>query len=719
MTDTFILIRSVHNNIMKNTKKNFNKFAKVNTHKRRDKIRALNELRRAVEATGVGVSPSVSLRNALDDGRRGRSSLSARRDETVAEGIFTSSRDGFGFVSVEGEERDVFIPEDRVGAALDGDLVEVVYHKFQNRDGQTRTEGRIAEILRRERECIIGTLYTQRSRGRRGYYVKNLLIPDDPRLPIRPEVTDTAGARDGDKVQIKLRRADRAAYHTGHVVAVFGEADSPLANYEAILAECEIPMDFTPEELSEAERLAATPVTVEGRRDLRAEIIFTIDGADAKDLDDAISLRRVKGGWSLGVHIADVSEYVPPRTALDRAVMRRGTSVYFTDRVVPMLPRSLSNGACSLHPGSDKYALSATIGITDGGEIRSVKVEPTVISSRVRGVYSEVNAIFDGTADEEIKEKYRAVTPTLLKMRELYRILLAGAKARGSIDMEIPEAKILLDEDGRPVAIERRERGDAERMIEQFMLAANTGVASLLHGGHIPCVYRVHEPPSPDKLRVFADYARGLGLDTRGIMKTDADGRDFSALLSDAEEKGLLESVSGTMLRSMSKAKYSEIQSPHFGLGIKCYCHFTSPIRRLSDLATHRIIHSVLLNGERGERYTSYAKRAAAAATDAELRALAAERRIENLYKVIYMRESVGQCFDAVVDSVASFGIFVRLENTCEGLVPAGTLGFTVFDEKHMTLRAGSRVFRIGDRVTVELAEADMALGKLRFELVD
>lgn len=703
---------------MKNTKKNFNKFSKVNANKRRDKNRAIAELRRAVEASGVGVSPSVSLASALDAGRRGRSSVSARRDELVAEGVFTSSRDGFGFVSVEGEERDVFIPEDRVGSALDGDSVEIVYHKFRGKDGLMRTEGRVTEVTRRERECIIGTVYTEFSRNRRGYYRRTVLIPDDPRLPIRPQITDTAGAKEGDKVQIKLRRADRAAYHTGYVVAIFGEAESQVANYEAILAECQIPVDFTEDELAEAERLASTPVTFCGRSDKRDEIIFTIDGADAKDLDDAVSVKRVRGGWSLGVHIADVSEYVPPRSPLDRAVMRRGTSVYFTDRVVPMLPPALSNGACSLNPDTDKYTLSATVGITDEGRIRSVKIEPAIIRSRVRGVYSEVNAIFDGTADENIKEKYSAVLPTLMKMRELYKILLAASARRGGIDMEIPEARIILDKEGSPIGIERRERGDAERMIEQFMLAANEAVATYLHERGIPCVYRIHEPPSPDRISAFSEYARGLGLDTRGVTKPSATGKDFAELLSRAEEMGVLETVSGTMLRAMSKAKYSEIQSPHFGLGIECYCHFTSPIRRLSDLATHRIIHSVLLRGEKPEKYSPFAKRAAAAATDAELRAMNAERRIENLYKVIYMSDYVGTCFDAVIDSVTSFGMFVRLDNTCEGLIYAGELGFTVFDEKHLTMRAGGRVFRIGDAVTVELAEADMTTGKLRFSLV-
>jgi ribonuclease R len=378
----------------------------------------------------------------------------------------------------------------------------------------------------------------------------------------------------------------------------------------------------------------------------------------------------LKDGWQLGVHIADVSSYVPEKSALDRLVMNRGTSVYFTDKVVPMLPECLSNGACSLNAGEEKYALTAIINLDSEGEIIKTRIVPSIIKSRLRGVYSEVNEILTGTPDPELRAKYRAVTPTLKKMQELYEILSEKARKRGYLDMSIDEAVIILDEDGSPKDIVRAERGVGERMIEQFMLTANEAVATLLSERGIPCVYRVHESPAADKLENFVDYLKHVGIHYTSLLQEDACGKDYAAVLDEAEKKGVGTAVSRTMLRSMMKAKYSEIRMPHFGLGIDCYCHFTSPIRRLSDLATHRIIHKVLLEGKRPESYASYAKRAARAASETELRALGAERRIENLYKVIYMQEHVGEIFNATVSSVTSFGMFCELENTCEGLVP-------------------------------------------------
>ena len=465
--------------------------------------------------------------------------------------------------------------------------------------------------------------------------------------------------------------------------------------------------------------MASIPLSREGRV-YRSEIIFTIDGAGAKDLDDAISLRKTGSGWQLGVHIADVSAYVKEKSALDRAVMARGTSVYFTDKVVPMLPPALSNGACSLNAGEEKYTLSAIISLDKNGEIVKTKIEPSIIKSRVRGVYSEVNSIFDGTADADIKKKYREVIPTLYKMRELYLILSEKSKKRGSMELESSEAEILLDENGNPTDIVKRERGDGEKLIEQFMLTANEGVARLLSDMKIPCVYRIHENPPPDKLSDFLTYVHNLGFDTSVISREKAEPSDFSKLLDLAREKELILPVSYTMLRAMSKAKYSDKRQRHFGLSLDYYCHFTSPIRRLSDLATHRIIHKVLIEGKRAEGYAKYAYRAAAAATEAELRAVNAERRIENLYKVIYMSDRVGEEFLGIITSVTSFGFFAELDNTCEGLVPIEELyGFFTFDEKNLTIRSRDTVYRIGDAVRLRLEEADIIRGKLRFSVID
>ena len=704
---------------MKNTKKDFTKFTKRNVHKRRSKDAAKRELLRAVRECGADIS-SVKIKDSFDRGRGGRQGARVRRDETVTRGIFSSAKSGFGFVSPEEGGRDIFIPEDRTLGAVHGDFVEVVYHAYQSRLGEEKTEGRVTKILQFGRKSIIGTVTEQWARHGRRMYRYFVLIPDDPKITLRPSIADMGGAKEGDKVEAIIVR-DGSTHPECRVERIFGDTESREANYEAILAESEIPVEFTPEELACAREVAAEPFSCEGRVLRDKEFIMTIDGEGAKDLDDAVSLcRTAGGGFRLGVHIADVSHYVRERTPLDRCAMARGTSVYFTDKVVPMLPVALSNGVCSLNAGEDKYALSAIINIDSKGEIVKAKIEPSVIRSRVRGVYSEVNALLAGEADEKIKKKYKDAEPTLKKMAELYELLRARSLRRGYVDFDASEAEIVLGEDGFPVDIVRRERGLSERIIEQFMLVANEAVATLLFDNEIPCVYRVHEAPPPEKLAEFLTYVYNLGLDGRVINKDKPDALGLSRLLCEAEEKGLLAPVSYSMLRSMAKAKYSEERADHFGLGLSKYCHFTSPIRRLSDLATHRIIKKVLFEGKRAESYRSYSRRAAAAATEAELRALGAERRIENLYKVLYMTEHIGECFDAVVSSVTGFGLFCELENTCEGLVPISEMpGMFVYDEKNVTLRSRNKIYRLADRVKILVEEADIVRGKLRFSLVE
>ena len=702
---------------MKNTnKRNLSKISKRNTHKRRSKERAKEELLKIVAQTNVGID-SLRKRDSLDGGRRDRTSDKHRDDEVEATGIYSASKSDFGFVSCEGRERDVFIPAGNSRGALDGDTVEIIYHTYRDRFGEEKTEGRVRRIVTPARRTVIGTLEPDRRYHRhKGASVGYILSPDDSRLP-EFRVKDAGGASVGDKVECRILRTADAILGC-EVIASFGATYTKEANYAAILAECGIPTDFTKEELLEAEFFASRPLTDEGR-ERREEIIFTIDGEGAKDLDDAISLRKIRGGWQLGVHIADVSAYVPERTHLDRAVMARGTSVYFTDKVVPMLPPTLSNGACSLNAGEDKYALSAIINLDEKGKIKSTRVIPTIINSRVRGVYSEVNKIFSGEADSATRVKYKAVIPTLMRMHELYLVLLEKSKARGAMELDSEEAQILLDERGEPVDIIKRERGDAERLIEQFMLTANEAVARLLSEREIPCVYRIHEAPPPERLADFLNYAHSLGFDATVISERHSEASDFARLLELAAERDMLPQVSYTMLRSMSKAKYSEERHSHFGLALDYYCHFTSPIRRLSDLATHRIIHKVLIEGKRPELYEKYARRAAVAATDAEIRAVSAERRIENLYKVIYMSDKVGCEFDAVINSITSFGFFAVLENTCEGLVPISELpGVFSFDEKILLLRSRHVTYHIADKVRVRLEEADIIRGKLRFSIV-
>ena len=704
------------------SKKSFDKFKKRNTHKRVSKQRSRDALLDQLRASGLDYS-DFKLRDAVDRGRGGRACAHQHRDDERVRGIYRGSRSGFGFVTPFDAvlERDIFIPEDKTLGAIDSDTVECIYHVYRDRMGQEKTEGRIVKIIEQTRRTVIGTLEFKPGYriGRRSFPPVWTLTPDDPKLSLRITVTDRGGGEDGDKVVATL---DRSSFRGGcieaGVSAVLGDTLSKEANYGAILLDSGIPVDFTPEELRMAEELAARPISTEGRRDLRDEVIFTMDSSSAKDLDDAVSLRRTNSGWLLSVHIADVSYYIPKKSALERMAMQRGTSVYFTDKVVPMLPHCLSSGACSLSAGDDRYAISAHISLCADGEIRGVKIEPAVIRSRIKGVYEEINRLLDGDEDRELRAKYRAVMPSLLRMQELYLVLLRRSENRGALEMEIPEAQIILDGEGRVCDIRRRSRGVSERIIEQFMLIANEAVATHLTERGVPCVYRVHEPPPEDKLDSFLEMAHNMGFDTSVISRADLSPKALGNLLALAEKRGLAERLGYSLLRAMSKATYSAELHGHFGLGLQCYCHFTSPIRRLSDLATHRIIRDVLFEGKSPAAYRSYAKRCAVAATDTEQRAVSAERRIEDLYKVLYMSDKLGECFEGTVSSVTSFGIFVTLDNTVEGLVPSSEFfGAYILDEKNLSVRVGGEIYRLGQRVRVRLEQADIIRGKLAFSL--
>ena len=700
-------------------KKDFSKFTKRSVHKRRAREQAMQDILRAVNESGVGYD-SLKVRDVVDRSK-GRDSYTGDRSENiVCRGIYCGSKSNFGFVSPEEGGEDIFIPGGSSRGAIDGDFVEIVYHKYINREGQEKTEGKVVRVLEIGRRTVIGTLCEEITRHGRRVMYRVYVQPDDPKVSLWPRVNDACGACIGDKVEALIRR-DGTTHPECDIIRIFGDTESFGANYSAILSECGFVTEFTPDELALAEEVSHEPLSEDGREDLRSETVFTIDGASAKDLDDAVSLRRLPGGgWRLGVHIADVSHYVRERTALDRCAMQRGTSVYFTDKVVPMLPEALSNGACSLNADEDKYALSAFITLDKDGNIVGLRLAQSIIRSKVRGVYSEVNELLSGNANAEIKKKYSKVYPTLLKMAELYEFLYEKNKNRGSLDFDADEAVILLDSEGNPVSIEKRCRGLSERIIEQFMLTANEAVATYLSNNAIPCVYRVHEAPPPEAFSDFCGYLESLGFDTRELRRSEPDAKRLSDLLALAEERGVGEAVSYTMLRSMAKAKYSDVKSPHFGLGIENYCHFTSPIRRLSDLATHRIIKKVLFENKSPKLYSSYARRAAVAATEGELRAVNAERKIDDLYKVIYMFEREGECFEGRITSITSFGLFCMLDNTCEGLVPISSLpGVFTFDERNLTMRSRDLTFHIADRVNLRLEEANITRGKLRFSLVD
>ena len=631
-----------------------------------------------------------------------------RSHEETLEGVFLGTRHGYGFLRVEGRSDEVFIPASKTNGAYHGDTVRI---SVSTRYGGEKTEGRVLRILSYGTETVTGILHSRNFRLHRKNFRECFILPDDARFGEAIEVAE-CDTLDGNKVEVHLAREGRGM---NVVVRDFGSAESRGANYEAILAAHKVRTVFSDVCLAEAARVASEPLP-EGRYRPK-EFIMTIDGAGAKDLDDAVSVsQKADGSWRLGVHIADISHYVRRGGEVDREAFLRGTSIYFTDKVVPMLPKTLSNGACSLNVGEDKLAVSAYMTLDKDGSILSTELRESVIRSSLRGVYEEVNDVFTNKSASAHYEKYAPALPSLKKMLTLYRILAKKAEVRGGIDFDSADAEILLDENGDPKEILRRERGVAERMIEQFMLTANEGVATLLYTKKLPCVYRLHEPPDPIKVRDFSTFVAALGLDTSELSPEKASPFAFRKILDEAKEKGIADGVSYALLRTMQKAVYSADKHGHYGLSIPLYCHFTSPIRRLSDLATHRLIRECLFRGKGASSGNSLARRAAEAATDGEYRALAAERAITDLYKALYMEKFIGEEFDATVSSVTSFGVFAALDNTCEGLVRMASLdGRYAFDEERRILVGPSGIFRLGDKIRIRVAETDITKSKVYF----
>ena len=683
-----------------------------------------------------------------------RGKVASLRSVGIISGVFRGTTKHFGFVTPDDGSEDIFIPASKTLFALDGDkvLVRVTEHKSreryfdtaklrrgkkgkllpipeEKRSGKGR-EGEIARVVERclAKKNVVGIYYEiSEKRGRR-YHTVGWVEPDRKKLPYSVFV-DVKAARGmgvgiGDKVEARITTFPSERDELGgEIIRNFGDSETKTANYAAILAENGIETEFAEEVLAEAEAASKKPIVPDGRRDLRDMIIFTIDGADAKDLDDAISLERVGENFRLGVHIADVSEYVSFGSETDKCALSRGTSVYFTDKVVPMLPKSLSNGSCSLGGGLERYALSAFMTLDRDGRILETELCESLIRSRVRGVYSEVNDIFEKGDRSEFAEKYAEVIPTLREMHGLYKIMKKRSEERGSVELDTEEAVILLDEKGIPVDIAARERGEGERMIEQFMLCANEGVATFLTNLSLPCVYRVHESPSPDKLESFIAFAVGMGLDVSPLRTKKLYPSAFASVLEESREKGISAVLSNVMLRAMMKAKYSANAAPHFGLAIDLYCHFTSPIRRYPDLTVHRIVKAMLRGealGEKLTRLTAFAGESAARSSENELKALAAEREIDDLYKAIFMSDKVGEVFEGVISSVTSFGLFVQLPNTIEGLVPLETMdGRFTFDEKHFTLSFGRTAYCLGQSVRVRVTSSDIPSRRISMELAD
>lgn len=663
----------------------------------------------------------VALERAVRKGdvieKRGQYHIKPRSSNTEA--TIVSVKEGFGFAHSEEYENDIFIPGRFLMGAMPGDLV-LVRLSQERREGGSM-EGQVSKIIEENDEPFTGVFRTFGSMYE--------IMPDSgSKISVKVSKMNTMGAQNGDKVLGRLiERGESHFTHKASVVQVFGSSQSAAACSAAILAGAGIERYFDYNVMHVAELIEKRGISageISGRLDLRDEIIFTIDGADTKDIDDAVSLEKTPYGWKLGVHIADVSYYVGQGSPIDVDAFARGTSVYYADSVVPMLPPELSNGICSLNEGEDRLAFSALMELDDEGKMTSYGFKKTVIRSRVKGVYSEINSILSGEADGEILKKYAGLTGTIAHMHTLASVLQGRRSAQGGVDLSSPEAKIVVDENGMASDIKMRVQGVSEGIIEQFMLTANEAAATLAMEHKLPFIYRVHDNPSPDKITNLCEM-----LDALGISCTDLKRQVSSAALAK-----VLNSVRGTdfellvnnqILRSMAKAKYSEVNTGHFGLVMSNYAHFTSPIRRYPDLSIHRILSSFtegMEDGDISDKYKTFVRKASAQATEREMISMRAERDCEDCYKAEYMRAHIGEDFDGIISSVTARGIYVRLQNTVEGMLRVDALpqGNYVYDGMvKLTEVVSGTTYRVGMPMRVRVAGADVSAGNIDFAVID
>ena len=628
-------------------------------------------------------------------------------------GILISLSKGFGFVRIEGERTgaaDYFVPGRSLMNALPGDRVLLLPGEDDGRGPQ----GVIVRILQPGNRVFTGKVFED-EKGR-------LRIRPDAAIRYALHAGKLAKTTNvGDKVRFCAEWKNGKLY--AMIETVYGSAESARVCADAIVDACGIPTEFSDEAVSLAEQLSAAGISqteLEGREDLRDHMIFTIDGADAKDLDDAVSLESTQDGWMLGVHIADVSHYVTMGSPIDREAAERGTSVYFADRVIPMLPQALSNGICSLNAGEDKLTLSVLLEYDRSFALRGSRIVPSVIRSHVRGVYSEINDLFQETAETAVREKYASIMEPLQQMRRLADKLARDARQRGTLELYAAEAQFVLDERGEASAVFPRQIGESEGMIEQFMIAANSAVAELARKKKIPFIYRSHEHPNMEKLESLMEMVQALGLKAP-LRIDDVPLSAMQDLLTDAAETPYARLVSSQLLRCMAKAKYSENPLGHYGLALKDYCHFTSPIRRYPDLSIHRILHDLLDHVPKKvlyDRYESFVRTSADLSTACEIRAMNAERDCEACYKAEYMAGHLGQSFSGVISSVSDFGFYVELPNTVEGMVRLESLkeaNLRYDNVAALTDERGRQVYRVGDEFEVQVASCDVSTGRIAF----
>ena len=622
----------------------------------------------------------------------------------------------FAFVMLEDGTSDIFIPGRFTKGAMPGD--DVLVEKFEHPRVEGSDEGAILAILT-EKNDLVGTV--RRVEGRLRF------VPDDCPAITMPLARDCeGGAKDGDKVAVEiLNRGNRQEDHRVGVAMRFGSSDEAKRCAKALLYAKDIRTRFPDKVRDEAKKFEGAEVSekdCEGRMDLRALPIFTIDSAETKDIDDAISLTRTSdGGFELGVHIADVSNYVKPGTELDNEAFSRATSVYYADQVVPMLPKALSNGICSLNENELRLAFSCLMRLDKEGNLTDYRFVKSIIRSRVKGVYSEINALLAGTADAEIKAKYADVIDQLPAMKELYGHRARLRKERGCMDIESGEVKLILDENGRCIDVKKRTSGESESMIEEFMLLANQCAAHFARVKQIPFVYRVHEEPNAEKLERLHALLQACGINDH-FAKDVPTPKELSAILEGVRGTPYEQIINTGMLRCMSKALYEEKPKGHYGLVLKDYAHFTSPIRRYPDLAIHRIMTDMLKGTEKETmilRYTDFAERASKQSSEREVIAMQIERKAEDCYKAEYARRHLGECYEGTISGVTQRGLFIELDNGVEGFVPASSLtpsGTSLTEGVRLTDPASGKTWSLGDKMMITIVRADVNLGKIDFE---
>ncbi len=632
--------------------------------------------------------------------RRGR--FGTAEQFGAEEGVFSGSGKGYGLFS--SGETELFIPAKSANGAVHGDRVLAIPVK----GGRSDDEGEVLAVLARGYEKLVGTFCAE---GKAGY-----VVPDDKRFGFTVFVPrrDSAGARDGAKVVVKVSYPGEEP--CGKVLEVLGQEGDLMAEELAVIRSHALREEFPEEVLAAADKVPQTlsERDLKGREDLREELIITIDGEDTRDIDDAVSVHEENGKFHLGVHIADVSHYVLPRSPLDREAFARGTSVYFPDRVLPMLPKALSNGICSLNEGEDRLTLSCFMTIDGKGKVLKKRIAPTVIRSRHRMTYTAVTAIAEG--DRRACEEYPDLVGFVRTAVKLTKILRAARAAKGGVELEIGEAKILC-EDGK-IEIPENRRTVSHEMIERFMVLANESVAELMTEKGVPFVYRVHDRPAAEKAASFRAFLLGAGLTPR-FEPDKVAPRDYRDLLASLGNSPLAPVVHRVMLRSMAKAVYSPENIGHFGLASECYCHFTSPIRRYPDLCVHRIIRAAASG--KAEEYRAFVKEAAAQSSLSERNAAEAEREADALYIAFYMKDRIGEEYNAVVSGVTAFGLFAELDNTVEGFIPVETLpeDCYLFEEENFLLRGVHNSFRLGERVRVRVDGADIGARRVQFFLLN